>query len=49
MMALSSILIDAYKLGELLVLGSHDINHAKSRAIIHAHILTEMYKHGVTA
>ena len=45
--ALSSVLIDADKSGEPLILGSHDVSRAFD-SIIHAHILTELYKRGVS-
>ena len=44
--ALSSILIDADKSGDSLVLGSHDVSHAFD-SLIHAQILLELYKRGV--
>ena len=44
--ALLSILIDADKSGDSLVLGSHDVSHAFD-SLIHAQILLELYKRGV--
>ena len=44
---LSSVLIDPDKSGEPIVLGSHDVSRDFD-SIVHAHILTELYKRGIS-